>query len=145
MPLHLPVLDEAVIPIPCTIPWHRMHGDNQARFCTVCSQSVHNIESLSRKEAETLLSENPDGVCVRLFRQPDGSVLTRDRHDASHARPPAIFRRLAIALLSWLGFSLMSGCGVQGKIKCSRPPQKDREIIKPDAPPHERCEEAQKL
>ena len=62
---------------PCPIDWDSMEGDDYKRYCNQCSLNVYNISSLSREEAERFLEEE-EGVCIRFYQRPDGSVKTRD-------------------------------------------------------------------
>ena len=81
MAIPLPTLDELAslaIPTPCTIPWGRMTGDERSRFCGQCRRPVFDLTAMTTAEAVELLA-NPDGrPCVRLYRRPDGRVLTAD-------------------------------------------------------------------
>ncbi len=71
-------LDIIEVPIPCTVPWESMRGGEQARFCGQCRQHVYQLSSMSKEEAEALIHQKEGKLCVRFFRRPDGSVVTRD-------------------------------------------------------------------
>ncbi|CAN5432729.1 hypothetical protein BH11CYA1_BH11CYA1_41520 [soil metagenome] len=71
-------LDEVSIAAPCPVKWEEMDGDERKRFCSLCSLHVYNISEMKRKDAEAFLSENIDGVCIRLFRRTDGTLITKD-------------------------------------------------------------------
>lgn len=70
-------LDNLLLSYPCPIDWDSMEGDDYKRYCNQCSLNVYNISSLSREEAERFLEEE-EGVCIRFYQRPDGSVKTRD-------------------------------------------------------------------
>jgi hypothetical protein len=72
------VLDSITIPVACPVSWDAMHGDRRTRFCDQCSQNVHDVSELTREEAVQLVSGSEKLPCVRLFRRPDGRVMTAD-------------------------------------------------------------------
>lgn len=74
----LDALDGLTIPVACTVPWDSMLGDDRTRFCGQCKQNVHDVSELTRAEALRLVSAGPDVPCLRLFRRPDGRVMTAD-------------------------------------------------------------------
>jgi hypothetical protein len=55
-----------------------MRGDDQVRFCGKCRLNVYNLSGMSRRQAEALLGRSEGRVCVRFYRRPDGTVMTRD-------------------------------------------------------------------
>jgi hypothetical protein len=71
-------LDQIEIPIPCQVPWDSMRGDGRVRHCGQCRQNVYNIAAFSRPEAERLIAEKEGRLCLRIFRRPDGTVITDD-------------------------------------------------------------------
>src|SRR5262245_27507793 len=71
-------LDRLTLKTNCPVPWATMTGDERVRFCSQCNKRVFNIESLSRSEAEKLISDRANEPCVRFYRRPDGTVVTRD-------------------------------------------------------------------
>jgi hypothetical protein len=71
-------LDSVTIPIACPVPWDEMHGDNRTRFCDQCRQNVHDVSALTRSEALQLLSANDHLPCLRIYRRPDGRIMTAD-------------------------------------------------------------------
>jgi hypothetical protein len=111
--ISLPVvdaLDAVTIPISCPVSWDEMRGDERTRFCNKCSQNVHDVSELTRDEAVQLLSEGGKPPCLRIYRRPDGRVMTADcttRRERAwkwlHKRSPK---------LAWL-FALVffAGCG----------------------------------
>jgi cytochrome c-type biogenesis protein CcmE len=73
----LPILDTIQVASPCNVSWGSMTGDLRVRFCGGCGKSVYNLSAMSRAEAEALLREKA-GLCTRLYRKEDGTVLTAD-------------------------------------------------------------------
>ena len=70
--------DRLRIASPCPISWDSMTGDNRVRFCGHCQLNVYNISELSRSEAQKLIASTEGGLCARLFRRDDGTILTKD-------------------------------------------------------------------
>jgi len=77
----------SVMVVPCTVAWESMTGSEQLRHCAHCQQQVYNISAMGRGAAEEFLQTNrgnggdgQDGrrLCVRFYRRPDGTVITRD-------------------------------------------------------------------
>lgn len=110
MQTSLTVLDTITIPTDCRVSWDRMRGDERARFCSVCNQTVHNLSSMSSSEAAALLTSDDYNVCVRLYRRPDGTVVTRDCEDLHSSRKRRKLHRAIMALATWLGVTFVSGC-----------------------------------
>jgi hypothetical protein len=55
-----------------------MRGDERVRHCDRCGKNVYNIAALTRPEAFRLVADKEGGRCVRIFRRPDGTVVTAD-------------------------------------------------------------------
>jgi hypothetical protein len=77
-PTRLPLLDRVAIASPCPADWNAMVGDDRARFCSQCEKHVYNIASMTSEEAEAFLRGAGGEACLRLYRRPDGTVLTSD-------------------------------------------------------------------
>jgi hypothetical protein len=93
------LLDDVRIASPCTASWDDMIGDDRVRFCQQCTKNVYNLSALSRADAEALLGAGREreaarggGMCVRLYRRADGTVLTADCPDGARRKK----RRLAV-------------------------------------------------
>ena len=81
MPISLPTLDTLdalTVATPCTVPWDEMSGSDRSRFCDQCRRQVFDLSALTTAEATELLSDPTGAPCVRLYRRPDGRVLTAD-------------------------------------------------------------------
>jgi hypothetical protein len=80
------LLAQMAVPVPCTVAWESMTGTEQVRHCAQCGQKVYNISAMGCDDAEEFLQTkrvNDDGqgqerLCVRFYRRPDGTVITRD-------------------------------------------------------------------
>jgi hypothetical protein len=72
------VLDSITIPVACPVSWEDMHGDHRTRFCDKCNQNVHDVSELTTAEAVQLVTAGQKLPCLRLFRRPDGRVMTAD-------------------------------------------------------------------
>ena len=51
-------LEQLSIPLPCSVDWASMTGDEKVRFCRQCRQQVYNLSQMTRGEAEQLLTRN---------------------------------------------------------------------------------------
>ena len=71
-------LDNIRIASPCSADWNAMQGDDRKRFCGDCKLNVYNLSGMTRFDAENLLRLSEGRLCVRYFRRPDGTVLTKD-------------------------------------------------------------------
>jgi hypothetical protein len=110
MQTSLRVLDAISIPTDCPVSWDGMRGDERTRFCLVCNQAVHNLSSMASSEAEAILTSNNYNVCIRFYRRPDGTVVTRDCVDLPSSRKRRVLQRAIVALATWLGITFVSGC-----------------------------------
>jgi hypothetical protein len=90
------VLRRLEIASPCTVSWDGMRGDDKVRFCGKCQLNVYNLSGMSRREAERVVGAREGRVCVRFYRRPDGTVMTRD----CGAKAALVARRLARLLFA---------------------------------------------
>ena len=76
----LPMLDDVKVATPCDVSWSDMDGDSDVRYCGSCKKHVYNLSMMSRPEAEAVLTaaKATEGMCVRLYRRADGTVITDD-------------------------------------------------------------------
>ena len=76
----LPLLDDVRVASPCSESWDEMVGDERARFCLKCEKNVYDVSAMTRDEAESLIAraEGSSGLCLRLYRRKDGTILTAD-------------------------------------------------------------------
>ncbi|MCZ6834660.1 MAG: hypothetical protein O7G85_02705 [Planctomycetota bacterium] len=71
-------LDQIQIASPCDADWESMPGDKRARHCEQCDLNVFNLSGMSRDEAMSLVKKTEGRLCVRFYRRPDGTILTKD-------------------------------------------------------------------
>jgi hypothetical protein len=62
---------------PCDQDWSSMSGDDKCRFCSLCEKNVYNLGSMTEIEVNILLKTEKN-VCTRVFKRPDGTILTED-------------------------------------------------------------------
>jgi hypothetical protein len=76
----LPMLDDVDVASRCDVSWASMEGDSDVRYCGSCKKHVYNLSMMSRAEAEAVLvaAKATEGMCVRLYRRADGTVITDD-------------------------------------------------------------------
>lgn len=121
------VLELVTIPIPCPVSWDEMPGTDRVRFCLDCRQHVYNLSDMTRAEAEALVRDREGRRCVRFFRRPDGTVLTRDcLRLREHAG-----RFAARALAAIVGFILGVYAFIGIQVTADRGGSKDPRDIKP--------------
>jgi hypothetical protein len=111
MAFPLNVLDTIAIATPCTVPWDGMEGDDRTRFCTKCSKHVHDISELTASQAIQLLNATEQLPCVRLFRRPDGRVVTSDCPMSLRERTWKWLGRRSSWAASLFAMVFLSGCG----------------------------------
>jgi hypothetical protein len=70
-------LDGIEIASPCSADWNEMEGNERVRFCQDCQKRVFNLSAMTKAEAETLIQQ-VEGLCVRLYRRTDGTVISED-------------------------------------------------------------------
>ena len=78
MPTYANPLEHVKVAAPCPADWERMVGDERVRYCDRCSLHVYNLSGMTRREAEALVTGTEGGLCVRFYRRPDGTILTRN-------------------------------------------------------------------
>lgn len=78
MPTYTNPLEHVKVAAPCPADWERMVGDERVRYCDRCSLHVYNLSGMTRREAEGLVTSAEGRLCVRFYRRPDGTILTRN-------------------------------------------------------------------
>lgn len=71
------LLEKIQVKSPCSADWDSMIGNDQVRFCEHCNQSVHNLSQMTRKRAMRLVANSSGRLCVRYYRHPDGSIVSK--------------------------------------------------------------------
>ena len=108
-------LDSIVIASPCSEPWDGMRGDERLRRCAACRLDVHNIVAMKRADAEALFANADGRICARIYRRPDGTVLTEDCAPARN-RVARSLRRMRVVLTSVLALFGLAGCSPQSMV-----------------------------
>lgn len=72
------MLPQLRVASPCTADWEKMVGDDRVRYCDQCKLNVYNLSAMSLSEIEHLRVTSTAGVCGRLYRRLDGTILTKD-------------------------------------------------------------------
>ena len=72
----VPIIDRIRINKPCTADWDSMIGNDQVRFCEHCAKSVHDLSTMTRAEAERLVTKSNGNLCIRYRTLQDGSIAT---------------------------------------------------------------------
>lgn len=98
-------LNNLNVATPCPKAWADMVGDDRVRFCDQCSLSVYNLAELTEKETQSLILSSGGRLCGRLYRRPDGTVLTKDCPVGLQALRKRISRRTAAVFATLLGLS----------------------------------------
>lgn len=72
--------EDIAIETPCGMSWEGMKpADMKRRFCDACKMHVHDLSSMTRREAKQLLdSERTEGLCVRYLYDRHGDVVFTD-------------------------------------------------------------------
>lgn len=78
MPTYTNPLEHVRVAAPCPADWSKMVGDERVRYCDRCSLHVYNLSGMTRREAEALVTNAEGRLCVRFYRRPDGTILTRN-------------------------------------------------------------------
>lgn len=119
-------LEQIKIASPCPASWKDMIGDEQVRFCSLCSKNVYNLSSMSKVELETLVNQMGGKLCARIFLRKDGSVMTTDCAVGLAAIRRRILTRLAP--VAALILSLLAGATMLIKSHKINVPGLDRKV-----------------
>lgn len=106
-------LEAIQIAKPCRADWDKMTGDQRARFCGSCHKNVYDLSQMTRADAQQLIQEKEGNVCVRLYRRPDGTVITSDCPVGIAATPRPLWWG-AVAVLALLSSGL-AGCATHNE------------------------------
>lgn len=63
---------------PCRSRWENMKGDDRVRFCSHCRLNVFDLDGLDVGSAGNLVQANDGAPGERLYRRPDGRLLTQN-------------------------------------------------------------------
>jgi hypothetical protein len=114
-------LDGVRVAAPCPADWSKMVGDERVRYCGECNLHVYNLSGMTRREAETLITNAEGRLCVRFYRRADGTVLTRNCPVGLRALKRRVTRIASATLTAVLGF--FAGVGLNfGANRAFAPP-----------------------
>lgn len=71
-------LERLRIASPCPTNWDSMTGNDKVRFCQLCNLNVYNISAMTGAEAQALIARTEGRLCAKLYRRPDGTIITAD-------------------------------------------------------------------
>ena len=111
----LPVLEDIRVASPCAVKWDDMVGNAHERHCAQCDQSVYNLSSFTRAQAQALVVDKQGKLCVQFFRRTDGTILTADCPDGVRKR-----RRKRRTLAT--AFSALSAMSAAAALSGGNPP-----------------------
>jgi hypothetical protein len=111
-------LNHVRVAAPCSADWERMVGDERARYCGQCNLHVYNLSDMTKRQAETLITNTEGRLCVRFFRRADGTILTRNCPVGLRALKRRVSRTLNAALSAVLSF--FAGFGLVQSLKPAR-------------------------
>jgi len=98
-----PALPTIRIARPCNSSWDLMQGDDRVRHCSNCDRDVYSSAGLSREELWALVHEREGRLCMRLYRRPDGTLVTGDCGDArAVAKPGFLHPGAAWVVGAWM-------------------------------------------
>jgi hypothetical protein len=101
------MLPQINVASPCTADWERMTGDNRVRHCAQCNLNVYNFSEMSSGEiAQLLAASRGQRLCGRLYRRPDGTLLTSDCPVGLRSRIRRVSRTVGAALAAAMSVSL---------------------------------------
>ncbi len=101
---------QITVPSPCSQDWFDMDdsGEQPARFCNQCQEHVHDISSMTRREALAFMEKHRWQVCVNYEVGEDGEILYAPEPPSRWARQLDGALRLAAAAA--LVVPLLSAC-----------------------------------
>lgn len=122
-------VDEITIPEPCHEDWDAMDPRERGRFCHSCRKKVHNLSSMTEREARDLMDRD-DEICVAYFEQ-DGRVAFKPEPvvPVSRLRP----RRAAGPAAAGLALALVA-CAPHGDAPAETTSQDPVEVMLPLRP-----------
>lgn len=106
---HRVFLNQLQIISPCDVAWESMAGSARERHCDSCVKQVHNLIEHTAAEAIGLITTRGTHVCVRMYRDAAGNVLTKDSPASVATARRGLWQRLMLFAASWLGLTT-PGC-----------------------------------
>ena len=69
-------LNRLVVSTRCPYDFGDLPGSQRVRFCSQCQRNVYNLSKLTRPEIIELIQGGGERICGRLYRRPDGTIVT---------------------------------------------------------------------
>ncbi len=102
------ILGKLEIASPCPASWNDMTGNDAERFCDQCERNVYDFSHMHIDDIVKLVQRQEEGICARLYRRADGTVLTADCSvGARRQRKQRLLQRVAASVV---GLSALNGC-----------------------------------
>ena len=129
----LDLLQDIYVAAPCKFGWDNMRGDDKVRFCPGCSQNVYNVSEMTEKDAIKFASSDAGRTaCIRLYRRPDGTLITKDCPVGLRELRDVWkrFRQAASAtLLTLIPFGPVKGEQLQNEPKVKEEPRRENLFV----------------
>jgi hypothetical protein len=113
-----------------------MVGDQRMRMCGACLKPVYNAAAMTRRQLADLVRETEGrSFCLRMFRRPDGTLVTRRCADGLRVAASFVWLKacalVAVAIAFWTDVALLRAI-------FARSTQRTRaaEYLKPAAAPN---------
>ncbi|MEP6717604.1 MAG: ankyrin repeat domain-containing protein [bacterium] len=98
-------LRKITVASPCLADWDQMTGNEQVRFCDHCNLKVHNISELTYARAARLVARSKGRLCVRYYRDSQGTPIIRQAQGQLHQIVRRVSRLAAGAFSATLSLS----------------------------------------
>src|SRR5262245_34981566 len=95
----------------CPVGWDEMAGDTRNRYCETCNKRVYNLSEMTREEGEAIVEAYRARVCVRLVRNADGTIQTREVATVPDRKHGALARRASPLAAAAVTTLLSAGAG----------------------------------
>ncbi len=109
---------------PCRERWDAMTGEDRVRHCGRCDKEVYFLSGMRRDEAAELLQQRPEGLCVRLRKRRDGTVVFGDCGPGKAARA-----RNRVVAAGAVAAAAVLGAGALGALALGRAGEEDTVLV----------------
>ncbi len=100
---------QVTIHTPCDVEWSTLERRAKGRFCGHCNKLVHDLSSLSEREARKVLASASEALCVRYLHDETGEIYFAER-----LVPPKRLTRGRAGALAIAAPLLIQACGGAG-------------------------------